>query len=126
GQCGAGQVCEGNQCVSSCSVDVCSGVDCGDGRTCDPANGNCIADPCLRTNCGDRVCIVACDGTAQCATHSGIDVLATGGGGLACQVGAAGSSSGGLDLALIAFAAALAHRFTRRRLARAALERTRR
>ncbi len=102
GQCSAGQVCENNQCVSSCTVDVCSGVNCGEGQACDPASGNCIADPCLRTNCGTQSCTIACDGTAQCAPHAGVDVLATGGGGLSCQTtGGAGGGWEGLVTLLV-------------------------
>jgi MYXO-CTERM domain-containing protein len=101
GGCAAGQVCQANQCVSACSVDVCAGVSCGDGQACDPSNGNCIADPCLRTNCGSNACSISCDGTAQCAPHAGVDVLATGGGGLSCQITGTETPAGTLGTVLL-------------------------
>ena len=114
GGCQAGEVCDGNHCVAACSIDICSGVNCGAAMVCQPSTGNCIADPCLHTNCGASSCSVACDGSATCIPHAGVDVLATGGGGVACNV-TGGSGDGWIDALFVLCGLALVARRRRPR-----------
>src|SRR5262249_27628488 len=62
--CKESEVCDHGVCVAHCSVDVCFGVNCGDGMACNPADGRCIADPCDHTTCGSGDCVLTCTGSA--------------------------------------------------------------
>jgi von Willebrand factor type A domain/Putative metal-binding motif len=95
--CGAGQVC--NPATGTCISDPCAGVDCAPGMVCNPGTGMCIGDPCADFHCGTgQECHVGFDGLPQCAETNGIDVLATGGGGCGCSVGA---REGGMPRGLV-------------------------
>lgn len=103
--CIVGQVCDRGQCVSACAANLCAGANCGAGMICQPSTGSCISDPCLATNCSPNgTCSVSCDGKASCLVAAGVDVLATGGGGCTCEIGASAESPaplGGVLLGLL-------------------------
>jgi len=94
GGCGSGERCQGGRCVAQCSLDLCfSRSSCPAGTACNPLNGRCIADPCARTDCGDLTCAVSCEGLGTCARRNTVDVVATGGGGFQCEIGAVSRAS---------------------------------
>jgi hypothetical protein len=109
-RCAAGQICDGKD--GRCKSDLCAGVQCLPGSVCVSERGRCELDPCVVTRCpaGD-VCDVLPDGRAQCvdpASKVQVRVLAPGGSGCSCAVGAApsggpgGAAGGGLLLAGLA------------------------
>jgi len=68
GTCGEGNACpEGEYCADGRCVSLCAGVDCPQGRPCDPSNGLCT-DPCDGIECGPaEYCIDgACQGEGDC------------------------------------------------------------
>lgn len=103
--CSAGQVCDPAD--GSCVADMCVTVRCPLGFVCDSVTGECEGDPCEGLNCpGELVCdmgecvdpsVVTPDGGVGVDTGTGEDagvggrVLASGGGGCACD--AAGATS---------------------------------
>jgi MYXO-CTERM domain-containing protein len=99
--CESPQICDPN--TGACEADRCTVVNCNPGQVCVSQTGQCIPDPCASVECPDQlVCDVDFNGNPQCVedappTPPGntVDVLATGGGGCACQVGQAG---GGADV----------------------------
>jgi Notch-like protein len=127
---------EGGKPVGKCIKDACAGLECGEGRICqdgicvdDPCytlrcetgevciDGSCVADPCETIRC--PLGFVCSGGTCVVDEYAGsTDLLATGSGGLACELGPAGAAStslAGPQLALAALLLVVALRRRRRR-----------
>lgn len=137
----AGVTCpSGLRCAATsgdCETDLCDGVACADGFACDPANGECTTDPCNSVRCPSaQVCVAGecyemTDAGMPTVPDAGVPadggpiprtrIVATGGGGCSCDVGAVSSRSqttGGMGLLL---GLAFALRLLRRRLSRLAV-----
>ncbi|UJR78902.1 vWA domain-containing protein [Sandaracinus amylolyticus] len=109
--CGDGEVCDPSD--GSCVTDACEGVTCPSMTECDPLTGDCEADPCIGLHCpeGETCEAGECvreverpDAGVDAGVDAGIDagpgdeddetrVLAAGGGGCICGVGAGADRS---------------------------------
>jgi hypothetical protein len=102
GGCAPGSRCQDDACVPSCSLDLCfGGSSCPAGTVCNPRNGRCLPDPCARTDCGGLECAISCEGRATCAARPAVNVVATGGGGFQCEIGAVSRGSARTLLPLV-------------------------
>jgi hypothetical protein len=101
-ECAAGSVCVNGQCQAlTCDLRNCEGRSCPPAQACNPDNGLCIPDPCQTTECPNGFsCSVVCGGVSVCTEgtpgeeETKVDVLATGGGGFSCEIGAVARGGG--------------------------------
>jgi len=109
--CPAGRACDPVRMM--CVADPCNNVSCGLGEACDPSSGGCAPDPCSGVRCpGDQVCKLGnCFDKPVPPLDGGVgpqpptQILVTGDGGCACEVGPRGPGAGGaLWLGLVALA----------------------
>ncbi|MBI4509974.1 MAG: SUMF1/EgtB/PvdO family nonheme iron enzyme [Deltaproteobacteria bacterium] len=112
--CETGDTCD--PMTGECARGRCIGVSCPGGEICVPATGACVADPCLSLKCPTdppQKCQVNFQGSATCVAEEDtkpgdVDlVLASGGGGCACDVGGSRrgtQAGGGLVLLVLAIA----------------------
>jgi hypothetical protein len=108
--CPANHTCKVNGQKGECVPDPCRFVSCGQGEIC--SDGKCIADPCKATSCPQGFeCVVTHKGQADCKILEGQaatteQMLASGGGGCACNTNGRSRGPGGpVGAGLLLFAA---------------------